>query len=149
MSTKHSEGSSEVASDEEYGLLPASGDVAMNMDTNPIVGAGWHSFVEDDPTMAENIKGPPRCDVAELDITVEEYPGVDKIKGQGCNMYTQLLQTDEHSEQRSVSGIWYPFACREEWQVFQWLSSLRVSMDQVDEFFGLDYVSLLLLMHGL
>ena len=108
---------------------------------NPTVGAGWHSFAEDAPTTAENIERPLRCDVVELDVTVEEYPGADKIKGQGCNTYTQLLQADEHSEQRSVSGIWYPFACREEWQVFRWLSSLRVSMDQVNEFFSLDYVS--------
>ena len=116
---------------------------------NPAVGARWRSFAEDVPTTAENIEGPLRCGVAELDVTVEEYPGADKIKGQGCNTYTQLLQTDEHSEQRSVSGIWYPFACREEWQVFRWLSSLRVSMDQVDRFFSLDYVSSLLLTHEL
>ena len=143
MGTKHSEESSEAASDEEYELPPVSGDVPMNMDhtSSPMVGARCHSFVEDDPTMAANIEGPPRCDVAELDVTIEEYPGVDKIKGQGCNTYTQLLRTDEHSEQRSVSGIWYPFACREEWQVFRWLSSLRVSMDQINEFFSLDYVS--------
>ena len=120
----------------------------MNMN-NPTVRVRRRFFADDDSPMLENTEGPPHCDVAELDITVEEYPGADKIKGQGCNTYTQLLQTDEHSEQRSVSGVWYPFACREEWQVFRWLSSLRVSMDRVDEFFGLDYVSSLLLTHRL
>ena len=139
---------SEVGSDEEYGLLPASEDVIMDIDF-PTVNDEWHCFAGGEPISAGNVERPSRCDVAELDVTIEEYPGVDKIKGQGCNTYTQLLQTDEHSEQRSVSGVWYPFACREEWQVFRWLSSLRVSMDRVDEFFGLDYVSLLLLMHGL
>ena len=145
---KQSEESSEVASDEEYGLSPASGDVPMDMG-NATVCVRERFFTEDDPTMVENIEGPPRCDIAEMDVTVEEYLGADKIKGQGCNTYMQLLRTDEYSEQRSVSGVWYPFACHEEWQVFRWLSSLRVSMDQVDKFFGLDYVSLLLSTLGL
>ena len=139
---------SEVASDEEYGLPPASEDVIMDIDF-PTVNDKWHCFAGGEPISAGNVERPSRCDVAELDVTVEEYLGADRIKGQGCNTYTQLLRTDEHSEQRSVSGVWYPFACREEWQVFRWLSSLRVSMDRVDEFFGLDYVSSLLLTHRL
>ena len=130
---------SEVGSDEEYGLLPASEDVIMDVDF-PSVDAEWRCFAEGEPITAENVEGPPRCDVAELDVIIEEYPGAGKIKGQVCNTYKQFLVDDEHNKQRSVAGLWYPFSCHEEWQVFRWLSSLRVSMDKVDEFFSLDYV---------
>lgn len=111
----------------------------MNIDSPP-VDVGWRCFEERNPTMVENIEGTPHWDVAEVDVVVEEYPSAGKIKGRGCSTYTQLLIADEHVEQRSVAEFWYPFSCREEWQVFRWLSSLRVSMSKVDEFFNLDYV---------
>ena len=131
--------SSEVGSDEEYGSLPAPEDTTMNIDSPP-VDVGWRCFEERNPTMVENTEGTPHWDVAEVDVVVEEYPSAGKIKGRGCSTYTQLLIADEHVEQRSVAEFWYPFSCREEWQVFRWLSSLRVSMSKVDEFFNLDYV---------
>ena len=130
---------SEVASDEEYGLPPASEDVIMDIDL-PTVNDEWHCFAEEEPIAAGDVERPSRCDVVELDVIVEEYPGAGRIKGQGCNTYTRFLMTDEHNEQRSLAGLWYPFSCHEEWQVFRWLSSLHVSMDKVDEFFSLDYV---------
>ena len=112
----------------------------MDLDI-PTVDAGWRCFEGKEVAAAEHIEGPPPCcDVAELDVLIEAYPGASEIKGQGYNTYTQLLLTDGHSEQRNIAGLWYPFSCREEWQVFQWLSSLRVSMDKVNEFFSLDYV---------
>ena len=131
--------SSEVGSDEEYGLLPASEDVTMDVDFST-ADAESCCFAEEKLITTGNVEGPPRCDVAELDVIIEEYPGAGKIKGRGCNTYTQLLVTDEHNRQRSVAGLWYPFSCHEEWEVFRWLSSLHVPMDKLDEFFGLDYV---------
>ena len=104
------------------------------------VDAEWCCFAKEELITARNAEGPPCCDVAELDLIIEEYPGAGRIKGRGCNTYMQFLMTDEHNEQRSVAGLWYPFSCHEEWQVFQWLSSLHVPMDKIDEFFGLDYV---------
>ena len=107
---------------------------------DPPVDAGQCCIGERIPTMMENIEGRPHWDVVEVDVVVEEYPGAGRIKGQGCSAYMQLLMVNEHVGQRDVAGLWYPFSCREEWQVFRWLSSLRVSMDKVDEFFSLDYV---------
>ena len=132
---------SEVGSDEEYGLLPASEDVIMDVDF-PTVDAEWRCFAGGEPTTAGNVERPSCYDAAELDIIVEEYPGAGRIKGQGCNTYTQFLVNDDYNKQRSVAGLWYPFSCNEEWQVFRWLSSLHVPMDKVDEFFSLDYVRL-------
>ena len=111
----------------------------MSVDDSP-VDAGWRCIGERIPTRMENTEGRPHWDVVEVDVVVEEYPGAGRIKGRGCSAYMQLLKVDEHVGQRDVAGLWYPFSCREEWQVFRWLSSLRVSMDKVDEFFSLDYV---------
>ena len=132
---------SEVGSDEEYGLLPASEDVSMDVDF-PTVNAELLCFAEEEPFTAGNVEQLSRCDAAELDVIIDEYPGAGRIKGQSCNAYTQFLVNDEHSKQRNVAGLWYPFSCHEEWQVFRWLSSLHVPMDKVDEFFSLDYVCL-------
>ena len=131
--------SSEVGSDEEYGLPPAPEDVIMDAYLSTVDAIRCCS-AEEEMITAGNVEGPPRCDVAELDVIIEEYPGAGRIKGRGCNTYTQLLVTDEHNRQRSVAGLWYPFSCHEEWEVFRWLSSLHVPMDKVDEFFHLDYV---------
>ena len=131
--------SSEVGSDEEYGLPPAPEDVIMDADYST-VDAEWCYFEKEELIIARNAEGPPCCDVAELALIIEESPGAGRIKGQGCNTYTRFLMTDEHNEQRSLAGLWYPFSCHEEWQVFRWLSSLHISMDKVDEFFSLDYV---------
>ena len=136
--------SSEVGSDEEYESLSAPENMAMSMD-DPLADAGWCRIGERVPTMMENTEGRPHWDVVEVDVVVEEYPGAGRIKGRGCSAYMQLLKVDEHVGQRDVAGLWYPFSCREEWQVFRWLSSLRVPMSKVNEFFNLDYVSTLLL----
>ena len=112
---------------------------------DPPVNARQCCIGERIPTMMENIEGRPHWDVVEVDVIVEEYPGAGRIKGRGCSAYMQLLKVDEHVGQRDIAGLWYPFSCREEWQVFRWLSSLRVPMSKVNEFFNLDYVSTLLL----
>ena len=139
--------SSEVGSDEEFESLSAPENMAMSVDDSP-VDAGWRCIGERIPTMMENTEGRPHWDVVEVDVVVEEYPGAGRIKGRGCSAYMQLLKVDEHAGQRDGAGLWYPFSCREEWQVFQWLSSLRVSMSKVDEFFNLDYVGTPLLETG-
>ena len=66
VNTKHSEESSEVASDEEYGLPPAPEDVIMDADFST-VDAEWCCFAKEELITARNAEGPPCCDVAELD----------------------------------------------------------------------------------
>ena len=78
------------------------------------------------------------------DIVIEEYPGAAEIKSQGRDLFAQVLADDEHRERRNIVGIWWPFSCREDWQVFKWLSSLHAPMEKIDEFFHLDYVRSLL-----
>ena len=75
-------------------------------------------------------------------VFVENYRGAAAIINTGPNMYAQLLKTDsEHSEDREVVGPWYPFTGRAEWELAKWLNSAHLSMNKVDEFLRLDYVS--------
>ena len=48
------------------------------------------------------------------------------------------LTTSSH---REVVGPWYPFTDRAEWELAKWLNNAHLSMNKVDEFLRLDYVS--------
>ena len=81
-------------------------------------------------------------DAPACSMFVENYPGAAEIINTGPNMYAQLLEADsEHSEGRGIVGPWYPFAGRAEWELAKWLNSAHLSMNKMDEFLRLDYVS--------
>lgn len=135
---------SEVGSDEELHASLLLESVPMNLD-GPIMDGEWQNFAERNRSEAEGGEASPRdSGTIANDIVVEEYSGAAEVKSQGRDPFAQLLANDEHRERRDIVGIWWPFSCREDWQVFKWLSSLRAPMEKIDEFFHLDYVRSLL-----
>ena len=116
----------------------------MDLD-GPIMDEEWRSFAERNQLEAEGGEASPRgLGTIMSDIVIEEYSGAAEVKSQGRDPFAQVLENDEHHERRNIVGIWWPFSCREDWQVFKWLSSLHAPMEKIDEFFHLDYVRALL-----
>ena len=74
-------------------------------------------------------------------IYVEEYPGAAEILGEGLNIWEQRLEEDKYSENRKVAR-WYPFAGEAEWKTAEWLNAAPLSMQDIDSFLKLDFVSL-------
>ena len=77
------------------------------------------------------------------DVFVEEFHGAAQIIGVGPSLYDQLWDSDKYFECRKLGGPYYPFAGQVEWEVVQWLNSLDVPMEKIDQFFDLSYVSLM------
>lgn len=100
----------------------------------------WQRHVEEDRSEEGDIEETPCLDTVGNDITMEEYPDAALVIGQSHNIYSQTMAADGHHEKRRITGIYYPFSGEEDWKMFQWLSSLRVPMDKIDEFFKLSYV---------
>lgn len=100
-------------------------------------------FLTDSPLILDTASEDSRfSDASANSLFVENYLGAADIIGTGPNMYAQRLEADsEHSEARQVIGVWYPFAGRAEWELAKWLNSAHLSMNKVDEFLRLDYVS--------
>ena len=136
-------GSSEVHSDEEFESLSASEEAPMDLDGLPM-DEEWHNYVKEDRS-AGGDNEETRCldSVLGNDIFVEEYPDAAIVIGQGHNTYSQTMVADEHHEKRKITGLYYPFSGEDDWKMFRWLSSLRVPMDKIDEFFKLPYVYIL------
>ena len=111
----------------------------MNIDGLTMDGE-WQSYVEEDRFEGGDIEEIPCLDTGGNDIIVEEYPDAAIVIGQGHNIYSQTMAADEHHEKRKITGLYYPFSGEEDWKMFRWLSSLRVPMDKIDEFFKLSYV---------
>ena len=141
ISKIHSEAaeSSEVASDEECGPLPASEDFFMDMD-GPPMDVEWQSFEEENLSGRRDAEEMPCMDTVGNDIIIEEYPGAAIIIEKGHNLYSRIIAADEHREKRKIAGPFYPFSGKEDWETFKWLSSLHEPMEKIDEFFKLSYV---------
>ena len=106
------------------------------------------AFSYDEPLILDTASEDSRfTNAPACSMFVENYPGAAEIIKTGPNMYAQLLEADsEHSEGREIVGPWYPFAGRAEWELAKWLNSAHLSMNKVDEFLRLDYVSSITLM---
>ena len=136
--------SSEVGSDEERVSLPVSDEIPLDLNDPPMDGE-WRSFGEKNSSGGRNAEGMPCLDTVGSDIVLEEYPGAAIIIGKGHNLYSRIIAADEHHEKRKIAGPFYPFADKEEWETYKWLSSLRVPMEKIDEYFKLPSVSYSLL----
>lgn len=71
-----------------------------------------------------------------------EYDGAAKIVSDGDDLYTQIWESDPLYKQRRHCNAYYPFSGVVEWEIVQWLHSLDVSLDRLNNFFKLRYVSL-------
>lgn len=148
------ESSSEVGSDEDnsdhlcYGLDDGT---PMEMDIG--VDEPMEAWNPDEEYAAAAFTSAPSCidlgsavlplvDNSEGSaIVAEEYSGAAEIVEESSNLYAQIWEADELHEDRSVAGPYYPFSGCMEWEVVEWLHSLRVPMDKIDQFFDLSYVS--------
>ena len=74
-------------------------------------------------------------------VITEEFDGAARVIGEGDDIYTNLWQSDEHHASRKSGGPYYPFSGEVEWEVVQWLHSLDASIEQINRFFKLKYVS--------
>ena len=92
-------------------------------------------------TLDTAYEDPGISNVSATNIYIDKFPGAAEIMGIGPNMYTQRLEADEHIESRRIAGPWYPFAGKMDWELAKWLNSSHLSVDKVDEFLRLDYVS--------
>lgn len=79
--------------------------------------------------------------VSTSNVYVEEYPGAAEILGEGLNIWEQRFEDDKYSESRKVAR-WYPFASEAEWKTAEWLNAAPLSMQDIDTFLKLDFVSL-------
>ena len=143
------DGASTVPSDEENANSPMPECETTAGDPQDITS---ESQFEVDDDLGFLSGGPLILDTASEDsrfsnasansLFVENYPGAADIIDTGPNMYAQRLEADsEHSGGREVVGPWYPFAGRVEWELAKWLNSANLSMNKIDEFLRLDYVS--------
>ena len=80
-------------------------------------------------------------DISTGNVYVEEYPGAAKIFGKSLNICEQRLEADEYSENRKIAR-WYPFSNEADWKTAEWLNSAPLSMNDIDAFLKLDFVSL-------
>lgn len=73
-------------------------------------------------------------------IYTEHFQGAAKVLRTETNLFHNLLSEDEFYDCRQTNR-YYPFSCETEWEVARWLSGLNVSVEKLDAFFKLKYVS--------
>ena len=134
MKERESLSSSEPGSDDEARGTPVQEDVMMDFG-GPGMDDQWHA--------EERASSMHRASLSNdgNDVITEEFDGAAQVIGEGDDIYTDLWQSDEHHASRNSSGPYYPFSGEVEWEVVQWLHSLDASIDQINQFFKLEYVS--------
>ena len=143
MDERHaaSDTSSEPSSDAGFDNSQIRDD--MEVDISGPELQGWEQPEEEIPGISESAGENLNLQTGDKpDIFAEYYHGAARIIDTGPNLFDQLWDSDEHYECRKLGGPFYPFAGHIEWEVVQWLSSLDVPMEKIDQFFNLSYVSL-------
>lgn len=83
---------------------------------------------------------PPRDIEEETHGEVTDYfPGAAKTYGMGYT-FLSLFNTDENSVYRKTN-LYYPFSCKQDWEIASWLLRSGLSMGKIDTFLSLEMVS--------
>ncbi|KAG1842818.1 hypothetical protein C8R48DRAFT_780930 [Suillus tomentosus] len=75
----------------------------------------------------------------EMPAEVTDYfPGAAKTYGMGY-MFLSLFNTDENSVYRKTN-LYYPFSCKQDWEIASWLLRSGLSMGKIDSFLSLEMI---------
>ena len=140
--------SSEVGSDDDCYRLSACSDTALE---DLVFDAGMNSQEDTDSEAGNNahftslpwgVDHNPAdiFDEEGLAIKTEEFPGAARVFSEEKNLFTQLWESDGLYQMRKQGGPYYPFSGAMEWEVAEWLQTLDVPMERIDQFFKLAYV---------
>ena len=67
------------------------------------------------------------------------HPLAAQTYGPMANTFQALLQDDEQVEARR-ENVYHPFSCQTDWELAEWLVSVKASASDLDRFFKLKYV---------
>lgn len=140
--------SSEVGSDDDCYRLSARSDTALE---DLVFDAGMNSQEDTDSEAGNNdhftslpwgVDHNPADIIDEEGLTIktEEFPGAARVFSEEKNLFTQLWESDGLYQMRKQGGPYYPFSGAMEWEVAEWLQTLDVPMERIDQFFRLAYV---------
>lgn len=96
---------------------------------------GWGSVTGDRPgatTQDINLEG-------EMPGITDCFPGAATTYGAG-HTFLGLFNSDENSVYRKTN-LYYPFSCRQDWEIASWLLRSGLSMGKIDSFLSLEMVS--------
>ena len=141
MKERESSPSSDPGEDDEVWGTPLQEDVRMDFG-----GLGVDDDLEippSEPYAEEQASSIHRAHLSNEgnDVITEEFDGAAQVIGEGDDIYTNLWRSDEHYASRKSCGPYYPFSGEVEWEMVQWLHSLNASIDEINQFFKLKYVS--------
>lgn len=107
----------------------------------------WH-FV--DPQLDDDTDGGYHVDLPSMDHDTNEmgttdwqvvgsgrkrifHPNKGVAKPGGLN-HLQRMDRDQHAHIRNHKNLYYPFACKSEWEFANWLSSGSLSQREIDQY---------------
>jgi hypothetical protein len=101
-----------------------------NVDDGAVTGESWD---EGGATAQDiNLEG-------EMPGITNYFPGAAATYGAG-HTFLGLFDSDENSVYRKTN-LYYPFSCRQDWEIASWLLRSGLSMGKIDSFLSLEVVS--------
>jgi hypothetical protein len=97
-----------------------------------------------DSSDASPVTPPPIEDQAAPRVSEEVFEGAGLVYGETQAPFEKLHNQLKEHDPVFFSGLednpYYPFSCKIEWEVVEWLSRSGMSRAHIDKFFKLEYV---------
>lgn len=129
-----------VPMDVDFGLGNENQPVSRSLERCPEEGDSHSRCPSNPPPSLHHLASATSAPTSHVAAIIDDYAGTAEIVREEDNLYAKLWKTDEFFDQRNKTGVYYPFSGPVEWEIAQWLHGLNASMDQVNQFFNLQYV---------